>query len=171
MITSRTNFCGRGTSIEYSNDYPLHVIISYGPRNARALGQAIGRTGRNGHAGTTRIICTKKAYYNITKVPKEDMINKILTDYDLKNKRQSSYISQFKKDLPWIFDSSKISSYNLFTDDEKSQLRESVINVNRNTAFNYECPLCLSIDTFIKIQLKKIYSLMNCPECKYTFCN
>ena len=170
MVTLGTNFCGRGTNIEYANDFPLHVIIAYGPRNNRSLCQAYGRTGRNGKKGTTRIICTKKDFFKITKIPKDDQVNSILNEYDLKKSKQTIYIESFKSKRPWIFDPNKIRSYDhIFTQRDKESLRDLFINVNRNTAYNYEYPICMSVDTFIKIQLQKIFSLKNCPECKYTW--
>ncbi|KAK8865011.1 hypothetical protein M9Y10_010540 [Tritrichomonas musculus] len=168
MITLGTNFCGRGTDIEYEEDYPLHVIISYGPRNIRALGQAYGRTGRKGKPGTTRIICTRNAYHKICKVPNEKLIKKVLDEYDLKKEKQFKFIGQFSAVRPWIFNSNYIITRD-FKDYEKDKLQNTVINVNRVTAINYQYPICMSVDTFHIIQLQKIYSLKNCPECYHTW--
>lgn len=47
------------------------------------------------------------------------------------------------------------------------ELRKS--NINRITAFNCKFPLCMSIKMFLDIQIQRIFSLKNCPECKFTW--
>ena len=72
------------------------------------------------------------------------------------------------KDLhPWIFDESQ------YTDKmDKStayRLRDCQINVNRITAYNFKFPICMKLETFFDIQSQRIFSIKNCPECKYTW--
>ena len=167
-ITLGTNFCGRGTDIKYNNDHPLHVIIAYGPQNDRAMKQAYGRTGRNGKAGTSRIICIKDDFYKASKKMNNTLIDDILNEYDIKAKRQSDFIELFRKPREWIFNSNKADLNERFNDSNIYYLRDIETNVNRLTAINYKFPICMSVETFIDIQVQKIFSLRNCPECIYT---
>ena len=169
-ITLGTNFCGRGTSIDYDENFPLHVIITFGPLNVRALEQAYGRTGREGKIGSTRIICTKESYFKLITIPSNNEINKILSEYDIKKQKQFDYIRYYKDNFPWIFNQNNdILKPEKFSSFDIEQLNKAIINVNRRTAYNYNFPICMSIKTYHSIQLQKIYSLKNCPECKYTW--
>ena len=47
-ISLGSNFCGRGTDIKCSSEYPLHVIITFYSSNERVMQQAFGRTARKG---------------------------------------------------------------------------------------------------------------------------
>lgn len=170
MITLGTNFCGRGTNIDYKEQKPLHVIIAYGPRNVRSLKQAYGRTGRDGKSGTTRIICTKEDYYKIAKKPNQALINNTLKQFDLKKQRLSNFIESYRTNRPWIFNPNEENLNKIrFDNEDKTKLYTEFININRLTAVQYNFPICMEVETFLKIQIQKIYSLKNCPECKYTW--
>lgn len=165
-VSLGTNVCGRGTDIKKPQK-PLHVIISYYTSNVRVMQQAFGRTGRKGKRGTVHIICHKEQYITPLEIIKDDNLIDVLEDFRTKNQLQVDFINKFKETRGWIFEpiteSEKLDSSTI------GQLRKARINVNRIVAFNYRFPLCLSIDTFLKIQAQKIFSLFNCPNCKYTW--
>ena len=128
-ITLGTNFCGRGTNIHYDDDYPLHVIITYGPRNVRALGQAIGRTGRNGKHGTTRIICHIDQFlYPV--IFQDNGISEVISEFKIKDKLQNEYIKIFKILKPWIF--SNIEEKQIFSKENKKTMKDILINYSMN---------------------------------------
>lgn len=165
-VSLGTNVCGRGTDIK-KPEKPLHVIISYYTSNVRVMQQAFGRTGRKGKRGTVHIICLKVQYLIPPEIIKDDNMVNVLNDFTCKNALQIKFITQFKEKREWIFEPiRKTPKLNRTT---ISQLRKARINVNRIEAFNYRFPLCLSVDTFLKIQAQKIFSLFNCPNCKYTW--
>lgn len=164
-ITIGTNLCGRGTDIKIS-DKSLHVIVTYYSSNERAIQQAFGRTGRQGMKGTARIICTEKQYIALTSIIDGDSMKEILQEFEIRNVLQTNFIQKFATSRKWIFDN-KIAKQDISK--HIKTLRSSKINVNRIVAYRYEFPVCMSIDTFLSIQAQKIFSLFNCPNCKYTW--
>ena len=166
IITLGTNFCGRGIDIKFQ-EKPLCVIVTYYKDDKRSIDQVIGRAGRNGRPGITRIICTKKMYNEGFKTPKEDAMHAIISEFDIKNNEQTKYIKKINKKYPWIFNDADFTAK--ISKKDALSLRECSLNVNRITAFKYKFPVGMSYETFLKIQIQRIFSLKNCPECKYTW--
>ncbi|KAK8839804.1 hypothetical protein M9Y10_031512 [Tritrichomonas musculus] len=164
-ISLGTNVCGRGTDIIVKGK-PLHVIISYYTTNTRILWQAYGRTARQGRKGTARIICLRNQYLYPAFFNDYGM-QTVIQEYSIKNQIQAEYIQYFKETRSWIFDHN-IEDVNI-SKEEIAKLRDVRINVNRIVAYNYEFPIKMSIDTFLDIQAQKIFSIYNCPNCKYTW--
>lgn len=165
-----SNVCGRGMSIQYSDEKPLHVIVSFGPKNFRSLKQAIGRTGRNGKRGTARIICTKKDYQTMTQPQVIKAFIDCLNRFKYKNAFQSELIDYYSQtNNNWIFTSIGIEMEPKITEEQKLMLNDTFFNVNRWNAVNYKFPICVKPETFIDIQIQRIFSLKNCPECKYSW--
>ena len=165
-ISLGTNVCGRGTDIK-SPQLPLHVIISYYTSNSRVIYQAFGRTARNGKDGTVRIICLRDQYFKPQEIFEERNVKNVLDDFQFKNKMQLDFIEEFRRTRNWIFSDNikapRISSIYI------KKMREARININRISACNFEFPICMSVQTFLDIQSQKIFSLFNCPNCKYTW--
>ena len=73
--------------------------------------------------------------------------------------------------LKWLFtnfpDFSK-SKY-LLKNKFIKELRETKINCNRIVAYKYKFPICMNQETFVTIQLQKIFSLFNCPDSEFTW--
>lgn len=165
-ITFGTNFCGRGVSIEHKSK-PLHVIVTFYKKDKRSIKQALGRAGRNGNPGTTRIICTKEMFWAGAESPNERAMINIIKEFDVKNTMQLKFMEDMRSLFPWIFDENEMKDR--IDRDDAFKLRNTVININRITAFNFKFPVCMSIETFIKIQIQRIFSIKNCPECKYSW--
>ena len=165
-ISLGTNICGRGTDIK-DPIKPLHVVVSYYTANTRVMHQAFGRTARQGKEGTVRVICLLSQFISPIETFTEKSIKVTLNDFDLKNTMQIKFIEEFRKKRKWIFDS-KIKSQKIKKEYIK-QMRDARININRINAFNYQYPICMSIQTFLDIQAQKVFSLYNCPNCKYTW--
>lgn len=89
-----------------------------------------------------------------------------MKEFKIKDQIQAEYVELIKKLKPWIFEDIE-SKPNL--DKNIKDLRDTRINVNRIAACNYEFPLILSKETFLKIQSQKIFSIVNCPNSKYTW--
>lgn len=166
MITLGTNFCGRGISINYTNK-PLCVIVSYYSEDKRSIDQVLGRAGRNGFPGMTRIICTKKMRFGTHICYDEEKILNSLNEFDIKNQFQLTFINDMRSSMSWIFEDFEYTEP--ITKSDASKLRESNININRITAYNIKFPICMSVKSFLDIQIQRIFSLKNCPECKYTW--
>lgn len=165
MITLGTNFCGRGISINYTNK-PLCVIVSYYSEDKRSIDQVLGRAGRNGFPGMTRIICTKKMRFGTHICYDEEKILNSLNEFDIKNQFQLTFINDMRSSMSWIFKDFEYTEP--ITKSDASKLRESNININRITAYNIKFPICMSVKSFLGNQIQRIFSLKNCPECKYT---
>lgn len=62
-IIVATNLAGRGTDLKTSQDVEknggLHVCLTFLPNNLRVEEQAIGRTSRQGHRGTSQMILSR----------------------------------------------------------------------------------------------------------------
>ena len=164
-ISLGTNYCGRGTNI-LVNDKSLHVIISYYTSNVRVMNQARGRTARQGQKGTVRVICLKEQFLYPEMVYDDEMKN-LVNEFSIKNRIQKDYISFFQEFKPWIF--SNDMKEQKFSIDDIIKMREARINVNRIVAFNFRFPLKMKVDTFLKVQSQKIFSIFNCPNSKYTW--
>ena len=163
-ISLGTNACGRGTDIIIKN-YPLHVIVAYYSSNTRVMNQAFGRTARQGQKGSCRIICLKNQYFSPINVLTN--VDSSMNEFAIKNLRQREFVDHFKNKRNWIF-----SGYlNKQKIDNKyiKELRKTKINVNRIVAYNYTYPICMTLETFLIIQEQKIFSLFNCPNCKFTW--
>lgn len=89
-----------------------------------------------------------------------------MKEFKIKDQIQAEYVELIKKLKPWIFEDIE-SKPNL--DKNIKDLRDTRINVNRIAACNYEFPLILSKETILKIQSQKIFSIVNCPNSKYTW--
>ena len=164
-VSLGSNVCGRGTNIKAKNK-PLHVIISYYIPNSRVMDQALGRTARHGRKGTTRIICLKDQFLTPLHV-NDKGIDLAIEEFLIKNQVQTEYIQFFQDSRSWIF-SSKMPKQTL-KDEQLQILKSARINVNRIVAFNFEFPLKMSVDTFLKIQTQKIFSILNCPNSEFTW--
>ena len=92
---------------------------------------------------------------------------KLFREFKVKNDLQLEFIQEFKNNREWIFNAG-IKNQKL-TDDMIRDLRRPRITINRNVICNYKFPICMSIPTFLSIQAQKIFSLYNCPNCKYTW--
>ena len=93
-------------------------------------------------------------------------MNETLSNFEYKNRIQKEFIEKFRKNHERIF--TLYISYQNIDKENRLNMRNSKIAVNRFKAVNYEYPICMSISTFLKIQSQKIYSLYNCPNSKYT---
>ena len=166
-ISLGTNFCGRGTDIKcQSKALPLHIIVSYSPKNQRAMFQAFGRTSRQGKPGTTRVICSKEQIYSPRKKMSELVIKEILDEFQLINKQQKKFIQYVSDKRKWLFEKEKPRF--VFEKDDIKQIRSAKINVNRITSYNFKFPMYMKVKTFLMIQSQKIFSIVNCPNSKYT---
>ncbi|KAK8892270.1 hypothetical protein M9Y10_029495 [Tritrichomonas musculus] len=165
-VSLGTNVCGRGTDIK-NPAKPLHVIVTYFSSNTRVMNQAFGRTARQGQKGSVRIICLQDQYISPIGIFNKLEMDNVLSDFQLKNRFQIDFINRFKSKRNWIFQGG--IKHQKFTDEQMQLLRATRININRLTSFNYEFPICMSIPTFLLIQAQKIFSLYNCPNCKYTW--
>lgn len=145
---------------------PLHVIVSFHISNPRLLFQAYGRTARKNIFGTVHTICLKNNFFT-TKKEISDDDNNYLNFFNEINKMQIEFIEYFRSKRNWIFDP-KIGSVKLSTNDN-NVMRIAKINVNRSNAYNCIYPICMKVPTFLNIQAQKIFSLFNCPECKYSW--
>ncbi|KAK8889049.1 hypothetical protein M9Y10_033792 [Tritrichomonas musculus] len=165
-VSLGTNVCGRGTDIKEPSK-PLHVVVTYYTSNTRVMYQAFGRTARQGKDGTVRVICLMSQFLSPQQTFTENSMQNVLSDFTIKNDLQIKFIEEFRKKRRWIFDSNiraqKISKEYI------QKMRNARINVNRIKVFNYEFPLCMDVSTFHLIQAEKIFSLFNCPNCKYTW--
>lgn len=165
-VSLGSNYCGRGTDIQFT-ELPIHVIVSFYSSNVRVMDQAFGRTARQGQKGTCRCICLKEQYMKKMGQFNADKTKEAVNEFEYKIESQQKFIEHYKKDRPWIFDfnigNQKIPKKNIET------LRKSRLNVNRIVAYKYKFPICMSIETFLKIQTQKIFSLFNCPNSKYTW--
>ena len=164
-ITLGTNVCARGTNITPKKK-PLHVIITFYSSNKRSMDQARGRTARQGSQGTSRVICLKEQFLN-QQIMNDDTMQTIIDEFSIKNEQQLKFIKTFKELKPWIF-SSEISKQSLRQEDV-TKMRKTRINVNRISAYNFEFPIKMNVQTFLKIQAQKIFSIFNCPNSKYTW--
>ncbi|KAK8864784.1 hypothetical protein M9Y10_010309 [Tritrichomonas musculus] len=90
-----------------------------------------------------------------------------LNDFDYKNRLQIEFIEKFRENREWIFSSNMHSQ--IIKPEYIEEMRNSSINVNRIIACYFKFPICMNIDTFLMIQAQKIFSLFNCPNCKYTW--
>ena len=165
-VSLGTNFCGRGTDIQFKGK-PLHVIVSYYSRNERVMQQVYGRTARQGKEGTCRVICLEKEFTQPFDFLNNNEMKMFLNEFELKKQLQLEFIEKYRTRYEWIF---QHNLKNIKIDiDYAQRLKESRINVNRIRACNYKYPICMSIDTFLSIQSQKIFSLYNCPNSKYTW--
>lgn len=164
-VSLGTNVCGRGTNIIAKNE-PLHVIITYYTTNSRVMDQARGRTARQGRKGTCRIICKINEYLYPTIVDGSG-IKATIGEFEVKNKIQSVFINFFTQKKPWIFSrdmkKQELSHYQI------KEMREARVNVNRIVAYNFEFPFIMSVETFLNIQAQRIFSLLNCPNCEFSW--
>ena len=167
-VSLGTNFCGRGADIKDMSK-PLHVVVTYHTANTRVMNQAFGRTARQGNRGTVRVICLINDFLFPTLSFSTDTAKNILEDFKIKNKMQIEFIEAFGQKRKWLFDNSKINQKIEISDKYLDEMRLSKINVNRIVAFKYMYPMCMSIPTFIEIQKQKVFSIFNCPNCKYTW--
>lgn len=165
-ISLGSNVCGRGTDIK-NLTMPLHVILTYYTSNARIISQAFGRTARHGHHGSAHIICLRDQFISHMDIVNNEAIYTVLTELNSKNTLLKDYLDGFRRARSWIF-AANLKKQTL-TVDQIAELRDCKINVNRLKAFNYEFPLGMSYQTFLLIQAQKIFSLFNCPNCKYTW--
>ncbi|KAK8878470.1 hypothetical protein M9Y10_005243 [Tritrichomonas musculus] len=166
MITLGTNFCGRGISIDFK-EKPLCVIVTYYNEDKRSINQVLGRAGRNGYPGLTRIICTKEMFLKGDEKPDKKAMISILKDYEVKNKAQLDFANDIRSRFSWIFDETVFNKE--MTKENITGLKKYNINVNRLTAYHWKFPVCMTYKTFMKIQAQRIFSIKNCPECKYTW--
>ena len=167
-ISLGSNFCGRGTNIKATGK-PLHVIVTYYSTNKRVMNQVLGRTARQGQQGTTQIICLKDEYIKEIEIFEQESIKKVLNVYQVNNKYQNQYIEMFRKSRKWIFDENPEPIKKQQYKKQLDKMRKAVINVNRFVACNFKFPVCMSCETFLEIQAQKIFSLVNCPNSKYTW--
>lgn len=165
-ITIGTNFCGRGISIECTSK-PLHVIVAYYSDDKRAMYQVIGRAGRNGYPGSSRIICLKQEKYCPLSENDEKSTKELLSDFKIKKDKQAKFIQDLKASYPWVFHDKKTKGKLKL--EQIRDLNQYNINVNRKTAYQFKFPLCMNYETFLELQAQRIYSIKNCPECKYTW--
>ena len=165
-VSLGTNVCGRGTDIK-DPEKPLHVIISYYTSNSRVMQQAFGRTSRQGREGTVSIICLKDQFISPIEIMETDSMKEVLEDFQVKNEMQAQFIEDFRKNRSWIFDANVVKQK--FEPKHIEIMRKSKINVNRIRAYDFEFPVCMSVQTFLIIQSQKIFSLYNCPNCLYTW--
>ena len=163
-ITLGTNVCGRGTNI-IAKGPPLHVIVSYYSSNVRVMEQAFGRTARQGRKGTYRIICIKTQYFKPVNVLKN--ADALLTEFSIKSHHQQKFVQHFEVNRPWIF--SGFPGKQVIDSSTLKELRSTKININRIIASNFVFPICMTKDVFLKIQEQRIFSLFNCPNCKFTW--
>lgn len=163
-VSLGTNVCGRGTDI-IAKGKPLHVIVSYFSSNTRAMGQAFGRTARQGRKGTYRIICTEEQFFSPIYVLEN--VNESMREFQIKNLRQKEYVDHFKSKRKWIF-SNYIKEQSIDNDSLKT-MRKAKINVNRIVAYKYVFPICMTKKAFLTIQKQKIFSLFNCPNSQFTW--
>ena len=165
-VSLGTNVCGRGTDIKEPFK-PLHVIVTYYTSNTRVIQQAFGRTARQGNEGTVRIICLMSQYNSPQEILNENSTEDVLGDFLLKNNMQVKFIEDIRLKRRWIFDSDMRSQK--ISREHIKKMRETRININRLKACNVKFPICMNIRTFLTIQAQKIFSLYNCPNCKYTW--
>ncbi|KAK8889422.1 hypothetical protein M9Y10_034168 [Tritrichomonas musculus] len=164
-ISLGTNVCGRGTNIRIKGK-PLHIIVAYYSSNIRVMQQAFGRTVRQGQKGSYRVICLASQFFN----PKNELnkeINNAMKDFSIKNKKQREFVEHFKINRDWVF--TGYLEKQIIQEKDILKLREAKINVNRIVAFNYEFPVCMSNETFLRIQIQKIFSILNCPNSQFTW--
>lgn len=161
-----TNVCGRGADIKISQ-YHLHVIISFYTSNKRIMDQAYGRTARNNNFGTVRIICLLDEYQQNISLINQVQIEDHLHKFRNINQLQNEFIEYFRSKREWIF-GAQIKRIKITTK-QADEMRQIPINVNRIISYEYEFPICMSVNTFLDIQSQKILSLYNCPNCSYSW--
>ena len=133
-ISLGSNFCGRGTNIKCEGN-PLHAIVSYYSSNVRVIYQAYGRTARNDHERTCRIICVKDQFFNPIEILTYDDIEKEIKKIRYKSNFKSEFINYFREKLPWLFSPLDI---NIEVSKEIAQkLEKTHLNVNRIRAYTY----------------------------------
>ena len=181
VILAGNNY-GRGMNadLEVHNGDHLHVIIGYYSHNIRTVQQALGRTGRSGRSGTTKIICLKKEYFSSIKKNSSFDVNSAYQDsqsilqtgdpiQDGRNKVISYLLNTTGHS--WIFNDDEIKKdiYKNLPKDFFGKIRNYTINVARSTAVNYVFPFGFNQDDYFLIQTQRIYSLINCPNCRFTW--
>ncbi|KAK8864795.1 hypothetical protein M9Y10_010320 [Tritrichomonas musculus] len=165
-VSLGTNVCGRGTDI-IASKYPLHIIVTYYSSNVRVMKQAFGRTARHGRKGTFRVICHKDQFLLKDESSKEKMTN-VINFFNIKNKMQNEFVNHYQKMNPWIF-IGKLKKQDGLKSNQIEQIRKSRINVNRIVAYKYEFPMSMTYKQFLDLQAQRIFSLVNCPNCVYTW--
>ena len=165
-ITLGTNVCGRGTHIEVDKKH-LHVIISFYSSNKRAIHQAFGRTARKNNFGSVHIICQRKEF-NLSFKYFDDKEEEYLQKLNFIRTIQKQFIDEFRQKRNWIFNAN-INYTKKFSLEERQVMRSTKLNVNRKTAFDFKYPICMDYQSFLDFQAQKIFSLYNCPNCKYTW--
>ena len=178
VIIAGNNY-GRGTNAdkEVRNGDHLHVIIGYFSPNMRSIYQALGRTGRSGRSGTTRIVCLRERYFSAMRENNLENIDE--KDVDIENQMVDPIqigLNRIIKKLEdtghkWIFDDHLIDKnvYKKLSSEFYGKIRNYTVNVSRMTAVNYEFPFGFDMYYFFTIQAQRIYSLINCPNCVYTW--
>ena len=176
-ITLATNCLGRGTDIKTM--ISLHIIFTYNTPNERVIYQAFGRTARDGNQGSARIICTKESNRNAeiekrqileekSKTKMDSAYGSLLSMFEKRSEKQNEFIQIINNYIPWIF-YPKESFKELPTNDQLLKIRKNEIVVSRDTASDFEFPVCLKLDRFINIQRQRIASLYNCPNTTFTW--
>ena len=119
--------------------------------------QMYGRTARQGNEGSVRIICMYDQYISSIEIMNKKEMKNILNDFQFQIIIKKIENGFFQVELHLKNSLMK----------KMTKLREARINVNRIAACNYEYQICMSISSFLMVQAQKIYSLFNCPNCKY----
>ncbi|GAM25759.1 hypothetical protein SAMD00019534_089340 [Acytostelium subglobosum LB1] len=122
-VTVATNTAGRGTDIKLTAESlkagGLHVIVGFYPSNSRVENQGVGRAGRQGQPGSSRIICLESGLNRETrscKAVSEARVKKLLGDqtddilnmfYELMDKIRSTCRSnEFETIIQYMIDGS-----------------------------------------------------------------
>ena len=179
VILAVNNFGrGKNADTEVKNGNHMYVILGYYSHNTRSVYQALGRTGRNGKLGITKIICLKQQYFSSILVNKAgsktlvENMNSSNDPVDLIQEARNDIVEMLnEKKCEWIFDETKITekSVNKLPSEFFINIRKYQSNVSRITAIEYEFPFGFTTEEYIHIQKQRIFSLINCPNCIYTW--
>ena len=176
VIIAANNF-SRGTNADQKVRYPkhLHVFIGFYSRNIRSVLQALGRTGRSGRPGTTQIICLKKQYYaSSDDLDADETVENTIDNFynTIQDGRSRIIVELGKRGFEWIFDESTIKKESIdrvLNDKFYQQIRRYTGNVSRQSAVNYVYPFGFNTADYFIVQAQRIFSLINCPNCKFTW--
>ena len=175
IILAKSNYFGGKNKYQYiRNPDHLHVILGFYPRNIRDVYSLLSCARRNGRSGTSQIICPKSEYFN-SMTSNESSISLHENDNYLIDCVQRGH-DEIIQDISnqghsWIFDENIIneSFIKKLTPGFFGQIRSYTINVSRSTAIEYEFPFGFNIEDYFNIQKQRIYSVINCPNCLFTW--
>ncbi|CAF0927919.1 unnamed protein product [Rotaria sordida] len=148
-IIIATNIAGRGTDLTIDKlleaNGGLHVILSYIPGNLRVQQQVFGRTARGGKRGTGVYIV-----YDPRKLMfmPDITVDFLLNERDEKEKERLQDI--VSKSFPKIkIENNLFDKFNLFKEEIKSQINESVLILRKNSELDFNA-------NYLELQLNSL---------------